>query len=133
LTRTFQYVRVNKGSLSVTDEVRFSTAETFGTALITLGDWQPQSDGSIIITDGQAVVCVEIDTGGRAFSLDATEIKEDATLRPTRIGINLREPVKDAAIKLTIKPGPKQKAALRFTHDEVIGRSAVRKVSDYFR
>ncbi len=104
LTRTFDYSRIGQGALNVTDHVVFSQPKTFGTALITLGSWQKQADGSLLIFDVDEALRVEIDAGGRAFSLDAEEIKEDAAVRPTRLGINFQEPITDATITVKITP-----------------------------
>jgi len=67
LDRTFIFQR-NESSLSVRDEVEFSTAETFETALITWGEWKQLSTNEFQITDDQGAARVKIDTGGRPFS-----------------------------------------------------------------
>jgi hypothetical protein len=104
LTRTFIYSREGSGSLSVIDQVSFTVPQNFGTALITLGTWRQQTDGSLIIRDGKEALRVAIDTGKRAFSIRAETIVEDATVKPTRIGINLKESVMDATVTLKISP-----------------------------
>lgn len=104
LARTFVYSREAKGALSVADHVTFTTPKAFGTAVLTLGSWQKQADGSLLIFDVEEALRVEIDTDGREYSIDAEEIHEDAPVVPTRLGINLKEPVSDATITLKITP-----------------------------
>ncbi len=106
LRRTFVYSREGAGSLTVTDRVEMKSARTFGTAVLTLGSWQRQPDGSLLVRDGEETLRVEIDTGGRDFTVDAEEIREDAPVKPTRLGINLKEPVAEAAISLKITSVP---------------------------
>lgn len=104
LHRTFVYSRRGAGSLIITDHLAMKSPQTFGTALVTLGSWQRQPNGSLLIYDGEEALRVEIDTGGRAFTVDAEEIREEAPVVPTRIGINLSAPVTEATIRLTITP-----------------------------
>ncbi|MDH7568619.1 MAG: heparinase II/III family protein, partial [Armatimonadota bacterium] len=104
LERTFIYSREGEGSLTITDRVDMKSPQTFGTALITRGTWQRQPDGSLLITDVDQAVRVAIDAGGAEYALQAEEIREDAPVRPTRIGINLAKPVTAATITLTITP-----------------------------
>ena len=111
LHRTFAYSRQGAGALTVTDRVEMRAPKSFGTALLTLGSWRNQEDGSLLVYDVDQAVRVEIDAGGLAYTLDAEEIKEDAGVTPTRIGINLREPVASAVITLRITPytpGPRE-------------------------
>jgi Heparinase II/III-like protein. len=104
LRRTFLYSRQGAGALTVTDDVRLTAPKSFGTALLTLGTWKRQDDGSLLIYDGEEALRVEIDTGGRAFTIDAEPIEEDAAVKPTRLGINLTEPVAEATVTLKITP-----------------------------
>lgn len=102
LTRTFVYSREGTGALAVTDHVKFSSPQTFGTALITRGSWKQQPDGALLVTDEDQVVRVAIDTGGAPFTIDAVQINEDAPVHPTRLGINLAQPTSAATITLRI-------------------------------
>jgi len=106
LRRTFVYSRAEKGSLTVTDEVAFARPQTFETALITLGTWRKNADGSLTVRDGDQAVRVEIDAGKNAFEIHAEQIKEDVRTKslPTRIGIRLSGPVTTAAIRVRITP-----------------------------
>lgn len=105
LERTFVFQR-DKSSLTVRDEVEFSTAETFESALITWGEWKQISTNEFQITDGKDTARVKIDTGGRPFvvSLKPLTAKVATPKKATHIGIALREPVAQASVVLTITP-----------------------------
>ena len=104
LERGFRYSRDGSGSLTVTDRVRFSKPQTFGTALITLGTWQRSDDGKIIVRDGGKAVRIEIQATGGEIRSGAEELSEDPAVKPTRIGINFIQPVTDATITMKIVP-----------------------------
>jgi len=104
LERTFVYSREKAGSLKVADRVEFTTAQLFGTALITLGTWEQLQDKSLVVGDGKAAVKVQIDSGGAEWTLQAEEIRENAPVKPTRLGINLTKPAAAACITVTITP-----------------------------
>jgi hypothetical protein len=106
LERKFTYSRIGKGSLSVTDEVTFSRPSTFGTALITFDSWEQPSSHLIIVHDSQKALNVDIKITGSDFKIEPETINEDVSARkkPTRLGINLTEPVIHANICLTITP-----------------------------
>lgn len=104
LTRTWVYSRKGDGSLTMTDNVSLSAPTPFGTALLTLGGWQKNPDGTLFIYDGENAVNVKIDTGGKPYTVTAETIREDAPVTPTRIGIDLTGTVTDATVTLTITP-----------------------------
>jgi hypothetical protein len=106
LTREFVFSRQGPGSLTVTDRVAFKKPKTFGAALITYGDWKRTGPNAIRVGVGSAAVDVQIDTGGAPFEIKAKEIHEDvhAPRLPTRIGIDLTDPVKQATVRLVIRP-----------------------------
>ncbi|MBC8468975.1 MAG: heparinase II/III family protein [Planctomycetes bacterium] len=106
LQRKFVYSRIGKGSLCVTDEVTFSRPCTFGTALITFDNWKQSSSRSLIVLDSEKALHVEIKITGSDFKLEPETINEDVSARkkPTRLGINLTEPVTHALVCLTITP-----------------------------
>jgi hypothetical protein len=106
LQRKFEYCRSGGGSLSVTDEVVFSQARDFGTALVTFDGWEKLSDSSLIIRDQDKALRVDINVTGAEFEIRPETIKEDLSGRrlPTRLGINLSGPVTHALVSLTIAP-----------------------------
>jgi hypothetical protein len=106
LERKFVYSRIGKGSLCVTDEVTFSRPCNFSTALITFDSWKQPSSRSLIVHDSEKSLHVDIKTTGSDFKIESETINEDVSARkkPTRLGINLTEPVTHALVCLTITP-----------------------------
>jgi hypothetical protein len=106
LQRTFVFSREGTGSLTVTDEVEFDSPQSFGTALITFSDWKRLGPNQLQVGDGREAVRVEITTDGPACEIQAEEIKEDVHggRTPTRLGIDLTQPVNRATITLKISP-----------------------------
>lgn len=105
LTRTFVFDR-SADKLTVADRVTFAKPDTFETALVTLGTWTRRDDGGIEIRDGDSAVTVTIDTGGQTYEVAAEEIVEDASVRPTRIAIQLTGQVEAATVRLVVTPAP---------------------------
>jgi len=114
LQRTFVYSRRGDGSLTVTDEVEFTTPQTFEIAFVTLGGWKQTSPTSLLIYDIEQAVRVELDAGGKAFTVVAERIEEDVRCRSltTRLGIRLTAPVTSAKITARIVPAaiPKRRS-----------------------
>ena len=106
LQRTFIYSREGEGSLTVTDNFAFKSAQTFGSALITYGQWKQLSPQELLIYQNQEAVKVVIDTGGRPFEITPEEIKEENhdKTHPTRIGVNLTGPQMKGRVVFTITP-----------------------------
>ncbi len=106
LERTFLYSRSGPGSLTVTDEVAFSKASGFGTALITLDKWKKVGASSLMIYDSDEALRVDIATGGIEFEVKAETIDEDvsAPRKPIRLEISLKNPVRNAVISVKIAP-----------------------------
>jgi len=110
LTRTFTYERTGEGSLTVVDEVAFKAPKAFAGALITYGKWEKDGETGVIIKSGDESVKVNIDTGGVPFELVSETINEQthSGAKPTRIGINLKEPIAAGKVVLTITPAAKK-------------------------
>ncbi|MBN1672192.1 MAG: heparinase II/III family protein [Kiritimatiellae bacterium] len=106
LERRFEYSRQGAGSLSVTDTAEFSTPQPFGTALITLGYHKELGPGKLLVYDSDGAVTVEIRSPAGDFALKAERIEEEmhGARLPTRLGIDLAQPVRQASICVTIKP-----------------------------
>ena len=106
LKRTFVYTRTGAGSLTVTDDFAFSAPRTFGSALITYGQWKKLSDRELLLSAGPEAVKVSINTGGVPFEIVAETIKEEnhGKTQPTRIGINLTGPQAHGRVVFTIVP-----------------------------
>jgi len=115
LKRTFVYDRQGEGGFTVTDEVEFSKPTSFGTAMITFGQWKesgdlpasPQAAGTIMVADGGESVNVAIDAGGAAYKINAEPIKSEVRgdRKPVRIGVDLSQPVSAAKISIRVTPG----------------------------
>jgi len=106
LQRTFVYSRVGEGTLTVTDDFAFNSAQTFGSALITYGQWKRLSAQELLIYQNQEAVKVAIDTGGVPFEIAEEVIKEEnhSKTQPTRIGVNLTGPQLKGRVVFTITP-----------------------------
>ena len=109
LTRTFVFQR-QPASLTVEDDVAFESPQAFGTAVITFSAWKQIDEQQLLVGNGDEAVRVRIDTGGLPVKIDSTVIDEDVRggKQPTRIGIDLAEPVLKAVIRLTIQPATDQ-------------------------
>jgi hypothetical protein len=104
LERTFVYSRAGKGSLAVTDHVKFNSPQAFATAMITLGKWSKQGDGTLLVREGTEAAVVTVDAGGVRCAVAGEEIKENAPVTPMRIGIDLDGKVGEATVTVTIVP-----------------------------
>jgi len=106
LTRTFVYHRAGEGALTVTDDFAFNTPQTFGSALVTYGQWKQISARELLVYHNQEAVKVAIDTGGVPFTATPEVIQEENhhKTQPTRLGINLTSPQAKGKIVFTITP-----------------------------
>ncbi len=106
LERTFTFHRGAAPSLDVSDTVKFSTPQTFETALITWGQARMVSTNVLEITDGESSVRVTIDTQGHAYQWRQELIDEDVDTRrkPVHLGILLNDKIRDGIIALHIAP-----------------------------
>ncbi len=106
LTRTFVYSRKKSGSLTITDTVTFSELQSFATALITFGKIEQHGPEELVIREGKKAVSVLIRSTSGKWTISEETIDEDFKDRqkPTRIGIELAEPVREATVTLRITP-----------------------------
>ncbi|MFW6163122.1 MAG: hypothetical protein ACODAJ_10175, partial [Planctomycetota bacterium] len=106
LVRTFRYAREGSGSFTVTDEVAFAEPQAFGTALVTFGDWEETDDGGLVVYGFEEAVRVGVEAEGGTVAYRGDVLEEDvrAPSLPTRIGIDLQQPVRQARITLTVAP-----------------------------
>ncbi len=106
LLRSFEYNRTGTGGLKITDEVVLSKPRSFSTAVITFEEWKRLGTDRLVIGAGNEAIEIVIDTNGAAFDIKAEQIKEDLKhdKLPTRLAIELADPVKRAAVNLTIRP-----------------------------
>lgn len=101
LKRTFAYSRIGAGQLRVTDEVEFAAPQSFGTALVTTGSVAQVDERTLVITSGDEKLTVEI-ACGLPFTVRTELIEENSPVKPTRIGIELRQPVTSAFITVRL-------------------------------
>lgn len=106
LEREFVYHRGKDPYVEVTDRVEFATPKTFGTALMTLGDFREEGGGKLRFTEGDDALEVEI-TASAPFAIKSETLQ--ANLRgpktpPQRIGVDFKEPVTRAEMKMVIRP-----------------------------
>ena len=106
LRRTFIFSRQGQGGLTVIDEVEFSSPQNFGVALITFSKWKRAASNRLLVGEGAETVQVDIAVEGGDFQIDSTQIKEDVRggRLPTRLGIDLTQPVIKARITVRITP-----------------------------
>ncbi|MCA9413762.1 MAG: heparinase II/III family protein, partial [Candidatus Omnitrophica bacterium] len=105
LTRTFIYDRSGKGSFTVRDEVRFKEPTKFGTALITMSEWNQSGQDEFLIRQGTNAVRVTVECPDQ-WSVKPETLEEDvrADRLPDRIGLNVIQPVKSTEITMLIEP-----------------------------
>ena len=102
LKREFVYERSNEGQVEVTDEVVFSNPQSFETALITYAKWSLDDDGTLAISDGDAVVVININSEAGDLEFAHCILQESAT--PTRLSWRLKNPVMKARVRITVQP-----------------------------
>jgi len=102
LTRTFEYGRTNN-TLIITDRAEFNKPTAFETALISLGDFQSQNNGPVVVTATNTSAAIQI-SASHPYSLKQEKIEENAAAKPNRLGIVLKDPAKVATITTVIRP-----------------------------
>ncbi|WP_052361399.1 heparinase II/III domain-containing protein [Geminisphaera colitermitum] len=117
LIRTFTYSRAASGALTITDEVEFSTPQTYETALITFGEIvttpppgnPTQPAATAIITDGPACIAIAISA---TSDTTATVTPHTRLLKtrfngpPKRLALAFDKPVSHATLTCTLTPQP---------------------------
>jgi hypothetical protein len=106
LERTFVFSRTGSASLTVRDQVAFASPQKFEEALITWSDWKQVSSNELILQDDQSGVRVRLDCAGEPLAISSEELNEDvpAHKKPIRLGIALKNPIKQATVTMTITP-----------------------------
>jgi len=106
LQRSFEYLREGSGTFRVSDKVVFDSPQSFETAVVTLSKWAQKDKNTLSFRDFEEGIEVRIDVTGGEFEIVPVQIDEDVRTKtkPTRIGIRMKEAVKEATISLTITP-----------------------------
>ena len=104
LTRRYDYSRVAKGGLIITDRVAFTSPQVFGTALSTYGEAREEKPGVWLITyKGQSVRAEIAVSGNQAFTVTDEVLKDESREgKVRRLGINLDAPTSEATVTIKI-------------------------------
>jgi hypothetical protein len=102
--RAWTYSRVGEGALTVADHVEFTSPQSFGTALITIGQYKQLDDHTLLVRDGGQTAQVVFASDAGEVKLTAEPIKEETPVHPIRLGLDLTQPVKAATITCVITP-----------------------------
>ncbi len=110
LERSFLYSRKGSGSFTVTDSVEFSKPESFETALIAFGGYKQLSPNCLELEFAGRKLIVSLEADGAPFTVSASAIpgKYQGGLKPQRIAIQLKNPVRKAEVRVTFTPEPEQ-------------------------
>jgi hypothetical protein len=100
LIRAFRYDRTSDGSVEVCDQVKYSQADTYETALITYADWQQLHDGRLRISANGEAIEVEVSCDQGELEFSHCVIQESST--PTRLSWRLKEPILEANIRIYV-------------------------------
>ncbi len=89
LSRTLRHDRAHGGTVSVEDRFQYASAQSFETALTTLGEWQQQANGTLVLWQKKERLQVRI-TASAAYEVSSEKINED-DYPFTRIAIRLKD------------------------------------------
>lgn len=103
LVRIWNFRRGVKPSLTVLDRIAMDRAGTFETAVIGSPDWARCADGTWLVKKGAAVLRVAIMTSV-PFETTLVKIGNARAFEPGRLGVRLKQPVREAEISITLEP-----------------------------
>ncbi len=103
LERRFENRRA-EGVMVIEDRVKFSTPQSFGTALITLERAQRQAPDRLLVYDAQRALAVTVEAEGGAWEYALEEIENAGRAQPRRLGITFTAPVREARVRFTVRP-----------------------------
>ncbi len=103
LERQWTFHRGEKPFLQVSDTVKFNEDGTFETAVVGSATWAQASDKIWLLRDGASILKVTVDSTQPAeFRLE--KLLNPDRYEPCRLGIKLREKVKEAVVRITYEP-----------------------------
>lgn len=105
LVRTFEHDRAAR-TITIEDQVRFAEPTTFGTALITQNRAHRVSADTLAVYDETHALAIQVEVTGSPWDYACEEIENPGRPTPFRLGISLTEPVREARIRVTIRPRP---------------------------
>jgi hypothetical protein len=103
LERTFENRRA-EGVMVIEDRVQFATPQSFATALITLERAQRRDANTLVVYDAKRALAVTVEAEGGAWEYALEEIENAGRAAPRRLGITFTEPVREARVRLTVRP-----------------------------
>jgi len=102
LIRAFRYDRAGKGSVAVSDQIKFSKPDNYETALITYANWEHTKDGNLRISANGEAIEVEVSCEQGELEFAHCVIQESST--PTRLSWRLRKPILEATVHIRVTP-----------------------------
>ena len=107
LTRRFTFNHATR-KVIVTDNVEFSSPQTFEDAIITSSDCRINSSSNVDFHDDKSIVTANIAVTGAEWTLEKETIENPKRISPTRIGIKLGKPVLKATVECVydFRPAP---------------------------
>jgi hypothetical protein len=104
LHRTWIYNRRGDGALTVSDHVKFKKPGEFETALVGADDWRKGKEGELYVRGRNgAALRIEI-ACEEPYDLRAERIENPGRFEPIRVGLRLREPLREAHVAFLIIP-----------------------------
>jgi len=91
--------------LAIIDEATFCGPQSFGVAMITFDQWQQTGPTDFLVFDGDNSLRIDVRATGGELELVPETIEEDVRVdtQPTRIGIYLKAPTREARIEIRIE------------------------------
>ncbi len=102
LKRTFVFDRKER-SLTVRDEVEFSTPQSFETALVSYDKLEFPSADRIVASDENGSVMAQVTAVGGELKVSVGEIDNPGAVNPKRVALAFAEPVLKAAITVVFR------------------------------
>jgi hypothetical protein len=105
LVRTLKYNRQNQGSITVEDNVAFSSPQGFQMGLPIHSQWRQIDTTTLEFTSPHGRLIATIDTPD-GFDLTTETIDEFGGPPFSRLGLKLKKPITTAVIRMTFRPTP---------------------------
>ena len=105
LVRTMRFDRTGAGTVTIEDEVEFSTPSIFEAALTFRGKTQQTGPTTLRFDEGAEHLTATIETPD-GFTTDSEEIREMDAPVFTRMGLKLAKPVTKTIMRMNFRPNP---------------------------
>lgn len=103
MERRWTFRRGDKPSLQVLDTIALKEDGSFETAVVGASTWAQLAEKIWLVRDGASILKVTVDTTQAAdFRLE--KLLNPGRYEPVRLGIRLREKIKEAAVRVTYEP-----------------------------